>query len=116
MVFMAKRQIMPVAIEYSKSLCDSIIAKSQIGVSAHAERNIVNKLSELINDFDEAIESLENKIENVGPQLNIETAAYFKDNVIPCMKSLRIIADELESILPEKLWPFPTYADLLFNL
>lgn len=116
MVFMAKRQIMPVAIEYSKSLCDSIIAKSQIGVSAHAERNIVNKLSELINDFDEVIESLENKIENVGQQLNIETAAYFKDNVIPCMKSLRIIADELETILPEKLWPFPTYADLLFNL
>ncbi len=116
MVHIAKRQILPIAIEYSKQLCESIIAKKQIGINAHAENNLVNKLSDLINNFDEEIESLENKLANKSPVLNIDSAAYFKDKIIPCMNEVRRIADELESYIAEKFWPFPTYSDLLFNL
>ena len=28
----------------------------------------------------------------------------------------RAVADELETITPEKEWPFPTYGDLLFRV
>ena len=116
MAHIAKRQILPVAIDYSKKLCDAIIAKKQIGLNALAETNLVNKITELTNGLDEAIKDLENKLANNSSNLNIEAATYFKDAIIPCMNQVRKLADELESNIDEKIWPFPTYADLLFNL
>ena len=32
------------------------------------------------------------------------------------MNELRISADELETIVPKELWPFPSYGDLLFSV
>ena len=32
------------------------------------------------------------------------------------MQEVRAIADELESMVSKKYWPFPTYADLLFSI
>jgi glutamine synthetase len=32
------------------------------------------------------------------------------------MNQLRSACDELERIIPKHLWPFPTYADILFEV
>jgi glutamine synthetase len=32
------------------------------------------------------------------------------------MQELRIAADKLEGIVDAAIWPFPTYADLLFRV
>jgi glutamine synthetase len=32
------------------------------------------------------------------------------------MQKLRIIADDLETMVGKDFWPFPTYDDLLFNV
>jgi glutamine synthetase len=34
--------------------------------------------------------------------------------VIPAMVALREIADQIEAILPDDLWPLPTYREMLF--
>jgi glutamine synthetase len=44
------------------------------------------------------------------------TAKFFRNEVFSAMQSLRAVADELETITPETIWPFPTYADLLFRV
>jgi len=46
----------------------------------------------------------------------LETARYMRDEVMPRMNSLRDAADELESMTDRKVWPFPTYDELLFNV
>ena len=38
------------------------------------------------------------------------------DEVFVAMQSLRAVADELETIVGEEYWPFPTYDELLFNV
>ena len=43
-------------------------------------------------------------------------ARYEHDVIIPAMNLVRSIADELELLVGRKDWPFPTYADLLFNV
>ena len=41
-------------------------------------------------------------------------ANYYRDSVIPAMNELRAPADEIESLVGEKYWPYPTYGALLF--
>jgi glutamine synthetase len=36
--------------------------------------------------------------------------------IIPAMNGVRVVADELETQVGREYWPFPTYADLLFNV
>ena len=43
-----------------------------------------------------------------------ESAKYYKDFVIEAMQTLRMVSDELETMVSSANWPFPTYVDLLF--
>ncbi|MDE6728149.1 MAG: glutamine synthetase type III, partial [Oscillospiraceae bacterium] len=45
-----------------------------------------------------------------------EQARCYHDEVFSEMQSLRAVADELETIVGEKYWPYPTYDELLFNV
>ena len=41
-------------------------------------------------------------------------AKHFQQDVIPAMTELRSAADKLEVIIPDDLWPLPTYREMLF--
>ena len=44
----------------------------------------------------------------------IELARYVADSVLPAMEAVRIVADRLEKIVAEDLWPLPKYSEILF--
>ena len=50
------------------------------------------------------------------PEDTLASAVYEHDTVIPAMNALRAVADELETLVDERFWPFPTYGDLLFRV
>jgi glutamine synthetase len=35
-------------------------------------------------------------------------------NIVPAMKAVRDVVDPLERLVPDDLWPVPTYRDMLF--
>ena len=37
-----------------------------------------------------------------------------RDEVVPAMDGVRLIADRLERIVADDLWPLPKYAEMLF--
>ncbi len=39
----------------------------------------------------------------------------FVDEVIPAQNALREVADELETLVSDELWPLPKYRELLFQ-
>jgi glutamine synthetase len=39
----------------------------------------------------------------------------FRDLIIPAMLAVRKIADELEGIVQDDLWPLPKYREMLFQ-
>lgn len=43
-----------------------------------------------------------------------EAANYYHDKVFTAMGELRATADEIETSVGEKYWPYPTYGQLLF--
>ena len=105
MLDMAKKQILPAGLEFAKELCDSVNSKKSAGVSA---------LNAGISD---AIVDLDSKLIGAGDAGDAEaTARYYRNSVFSAMQSLRAVADELETITPECIWPFPTYGDLMFRV
>lgn len=117
MLDMAKKQILPAGMEFAKELCDSVNAKKSAGVSADLEKKLADKVTALNAGISEAIDELDTKLIGAGDAGDAEaTARYYRETVFAAMQSLRAVADELETITPENLWPFPTYGDLMFRV
>ena len=117
MVDMARKQIIPAGIEFTKMLAEAMVAKEQVGINCIAEKKLASKASTLTNSILEATEMLDDKLLEVKNCTEGEpTARYYRDVVFAAMQELRAVVDELETITPDKMWPFPTYADLLFKV
>ena len=37
-----------------------------------------------------------------------------RDHIVQAMAAVRAVADRLEKVVPDDLWPLPTYRDMLF--
>lgn len=117
MIDMTKKQILPACMEYAKNVCDTLLAKKQVGVSAKAEEKLCKRLSELTDSLDELVSVLEEKTHGAKSVSEpLENARFYRNEVFPAMNNLRAVADELETIVSKKLWPFPTYSELLFSI
>ncbi len=117
MIEMARKEILPAVLEYTKFVCDTMASKKAAGVATSVEEKLANKLSALTVSLEDAICVLESKVievKNISDAL--ETAKFYRNEVFAAMQSLRGVADELETMVSEKFWPFPTYSELLFNI
>jgi len=113
MVDMAIHQILPAAMHYTKSLCESLTLKKQVGIMGHAEMMLVRQLSEYADCLYDAIEILRNALQNV-PKDAEAASRYYHDTIVPGMKAVRAQADQLEMLTDKSYWPYPTYSDLLY--
>jgi len=117
MLSLAKREISPAVVTYTKEVCDTLLAKKACGASIDisAETTLTERLSTNFGGLIKSIDSLEEILESAqkieSPQ---DSANYYCNKVIPAMAALRLVADVLETIVAEKYWPFPTYEDILF--
>ncbi|MEG1822499.1 MAG: glutamine synthetase III [Clostridiales bacterium] len=118
MLDMAKQEILPAVLNYTKGIFESLTLKNAVGLELDnkEEEKYAKTLSDLTEELFKKINNLE-KISNAKPQGDIETQAfYYADNIIPAMADLRGIADKLETMVSKDAWPFPTYGDLLFDV
>jgi glutamine synthetase len=119
MIEMAKKEIMPSVIEFATSLADSINAIKAAVPSAmvSVQENLLIKISELLVEAQEKLVALEEEVVKTHMIEDIEEEAFaFKFNVFEKMVDLRKPCDELEVIVAEDYWPYPTYSDLLFRV
>ena len=118
MLNMAKRQILPACLKYSKFLCDAFVSKTNAGLNADLEFKLSEKVSKLCGLLSDSIDQLDSdRIESYKHQDTAEQLArYNTDVIIPDMNTLRGFADELEMNIDKEYWPLPTYTDLLFTV
>lgn len=111
----AKRQILPSAIEYSGVLAGAASAISGLGVSAVAHVKELQKVCDLIGSLQTGIASLEAAVSKAASVKGAyEEASAYRDLVIPAMCAVRADADALEVIVDANIWPLPSYAEMLF--
>ena len=117
MLDMTRKQILPAALRYSKELCDTALVKQQIGLDNALEVGLASRFSALTASISENIQLLDDKVTAAQSISGNEAAAKFcRSDVFSVMQQLRKVVDELETIMPAKDWPMPSYTDLLFNV
>jgi len=82
------------------------------------QEDLMRKISSGAHQLYDCTANLRMAVQNTREhEENIEDRAqYYKNNVLPAMHELRAVADELETLVAEEYWPFPTYGDLLFKI
>jgi glutamine synthetase len=78
--------------------------------------SLVAETRGLVDEFVTAIRALEtvNAAENQEDEPPAVWATYMRDKVIPAMDAVRDVADRLEKIVADDLWPLPKYSEVLF--
>jgi glutamine synthetase len=104
----AKTMLLPAAVRY---LGELTAAGDSAGVAT-----VRSEVHELVDTFVARIGELETA--NHHP-LEVEEdvlrhAKYVQDTVVPAMASVREVADQLERVVPDSLWPLPKYSEILF--
>ncbi len=101
---LAKTMLMPAAIRHL-----SLLLSAQLGEMA-------SETEALIGELDVAIKALQSaNLEENQPQGDMQQAAdYTRDTTIPAMVAVREVADRLEKIVADDLWPLPKYSEILF--
>jgi glutamine synthetase len=80
---------------------------------ASQRQGLIDEFAPIVADFHAAILKLEQA--NGDPGLEeMELAHYMRDTVIPAMNDVRDIADKLEKLVADDLWPLPKYSEILF--
>ncbi len=115
MLNMAKRQILPGSSRYSCRLGNAVSAVDAAGVNSNTQKNMLQKVCDLIGELNKSIESLEEAVEKASGIGDVaEQARFYREGVFSTMETVRESADELEKIVDTDLWPLPSYAEMLF--
>lgn len=116
MIDMAGKDIVPAVVEYAGKLAWSVNQAAQAGVDAFAQKELLSRVNVLLRQAYSALGDLRIKQEKAAALSGQEQARFYHSEVCPAMQVLRAPVDHLEMIVDGKLWPMPTYGDLLFNV
>jgi len=97
----ARTMLLPAAVRHLNELL------------ASEQQGLIDEFTPLVGEFHDAIRALEAANEDPGLE-GAELAAYMRDTVIPAMGTVRDVADRLERLVADNLWPLPKYSEILF--
>jgi len=117
MLDMAKRQILPASLEYTGKIAATLSSLKTVSADSSTAEKLLTELALTIDSFGKNIETLETVLARNGSSNDVlKHAEYYRDVVFKAMGTLRISGDKLETMVDAKIWPLPTYADLLFRI
>ena len=109
---MARTMILPAGYRYQGELASIAASLKTVGKNPHL--GTLERLTTLVADLEDRIERLETAVNNKHTHDVTSEAKHFYDEVVPAMNGVREIADQLETIVADDIWPLPTYREMLF--
>ena len=115
MIDMAKKDILPAVSSYVRKLSQTAKLAKECGADPAYEIDLVKKLTDLEKETYKNLQNLEDiTVKASGIEDMREAANFYHDEVLTAMGMLRAPADQLETLVGEKYWPYPTYGKMLF--
>lgn len=108
----AKSQILPAAYRYQGELAQTAAALTQIG--RKVDTTSLDAMELLVGEMETTIATLERALTHHPKGSTLDHARHYRDKVLPAMHAVREVADRLERIVADDLWPLPTYQEMLF--
>ena len=96
--------LLPAAVRYLNELRDSGLEE------------LIGEVEPLVKELHFALLKLEdaNLDQNHAHASPQKEAVYMRDAVITAMEDVRDVADRLEKLVADDLWPLPKYSEMLF--
>ena len=116
LVDMVNKQIIPAVSEYSMNLARSVKAKKSLlpDLECKSELHLVKEITGLLDELAEEIRKLDEAVHAAGEFHGSDLAHYSRKYILSQMQAVRNVCDRLELIVDEKVWPYPTYGQMLF--
>ncbi len=114
-----KKDIMAAANDYQYTLAETLNAKAATGLSVDStvEKKRLEQASKLTFEMDERLEKLEADIDKAKElSETYDLAKFHHDVIFADMNELREVVDELETVVPSDIWPYPTYGEILYSV
>ncbi|MCL2019613.1 MAG: glutamine synthetase III [Oscillospiraceae bacterium] len=118
MIDLTKREIIPALIAYQNEIVKLPALKKSLGdLDTSLEEYLMSRIAKLSGCLLKKLKTLENVLlESKDKEDVLELAGYYRDKVFHSMSELRLIVDELETIVGKDYWPLPSYAEMLYSV
>lgn len=119
MLQMLNKDILPAVSKFSGKISENALMKKQLSseINIDFELEQSKKLSLMMSTAIKQAKALQNAISD-GDKIEqeLDTARFYKENVLPAMVALRNTVDEMEENVGSEYWPYPGYGDILFSV
>ena len=115
---LTRKDILPAVLRYQKFLLKELQLKDSVcPLPITVEKELLEEASSLCEKLYRQLISLEKTTEESREIKDTLPAAQFaRAQLFTKMEELRETVDTLETLLPRKMWPFPTYAEILYSV
>lgn len=108
---MARTIIYPAGLRYQQELACTAQALQQLGRTPDGK--VLDTVSLCLNNLTKSVDKLDQEVQR-KVQGTLKLAQHYGDVILPLMSDVRSWADKLETLVPEDLWPLPSYQEMLF--
>ncbi|MDR1640015.1 MAG: glutamine synthetase III [Clostridiales bacterium] len=116
MVDMVRQEVFPAVIAYERELAN-LIDKKGGKYNVKLEDTLLTKLSDLTASASLKLDALEASLLNAkSVEGALALATFYRYTVFNNMSELRLVVDEMETLVSKDRWPYPSYGDLLFSV
>ena len=120
MIDMVKGEIIPACLDYQSELIDLLRKKKTYAgdnIDCTLEQHFLTSITKLSGCLLNKLTTLESEVlESTQERDILVQATFYRDKIFTAMSELRLIVDELETLVAKKHWPIPTYAELLYSV
>ena len=118
MADLVRGKIIPACIDYQNDLSSLLARKKACGAyDVSLEEHLLGRMAELSSCLLKKLTALEDAIPASGEERDIVSQArFFRDRVCVSLSELRLVVDELETLVAKKHWPLPTYSQMLYSI
>jgi glutamine synthetase len=110
----AATMVLPAAVRYLSDLLAAAERAAEIKLETKGLRATLEQVNTMVDELRTTLDALREQNEELGGDTVHSKAYHMRDNVIPAMNAVRAVVDRLEKVVPDDMWPLPTYRDMLF--
>ena len=103
---LAQTMVFPIASAYAANLAEGVAKMKAAGISVSTAT--LERVAGLVSQLEIDMTAL------ASVHQDAHEVADWTFKVLPAMNRIRSTVDELESLLPDQVWPLPTYQEMLF--
>jgi glutamine synthetase len=113
LIQMLSTQVLSAALRYQGELANIVTASTAASVNCNRTSGRLSDVGKNTERIQKSLDALSDAIE-IAHDNTLVHAQFIRDTLLPEMLKARVISDELETMIPDDLWPLPSYTEMLF--